>query len=72
MLQLVGGWFVSHQIQNASPAYGTFALVLGLLVWVQLGATLTILSAELNVVRARRLWPRSILPDGDEPPPRGV
>jgi len=60
-LQLVGGYFVSHQIRDATPAYGTFALVLGLLVWVHLGALLTVLSAELNVVRARRLWPRSLL-----------
>lgn len=60
VLQLVGGYFVSHQVQNASPAYGTFALVLGLLVWVQLGATLTVFSAELNTVLARRLWPRSL------------
>jgi YihY family inner membrane protein len=61
VLQLVGGYFVSQQIRNATPAYGTFALVLGLLVWIQLGATLTVLSAELNVVRARGLWPRSLL-----------
>ncbi len=60
-LQLVGGWFVAHEVRNAAPAYGTFALVLGLLVWINLGATLTVLSAELNVVRARRLWPRSLL-----------
>lgn len=60
-LQLVGGFFVSHEVRNATPAYGTFALVLGLLVWIQLGATLTVLSAELNVVRARGLWPRSLL-----------
>lgn len=59
-LQLVGGYFVSHQIRNATPAYGTFALVLGLLVWIQLGAMLTVFSAELNVVRARGLWPRSL------------
>lgn len=60
-LQLVGGYFVSHQIRNATPTYGTFALVLGLLVWVYLGAMLTVVSAELNVVRARGLWPRSLL-----------
>jgi membrane protein len=60
-LQLVGGYFVSHQIRNATPAYGTFALVLGLLVWIHLGAMLTVFSAELNVVRARGLWPRSLL-----------
>lgn len=60
-LQLVGGWFVAHEVRNATPAYGTFALVLGLLVWINLGAILTVLSAELNVVRERRLWPRSLL-----------
>jgi len=59
-LQLAGGWFVSHEVRNAAPAYGTFAVVLGLLVWINLGAVLTVLSAELNVVRARRLWPRSL------------
>jgi uncharacterized BrkB/YihY/UPF0761 family membrane protein len=62
VLQLVGGYFVSHQVEGASAAYGTFALVIGLLAWVHLGAMLTVLSAELNVVRARRLWPRSLLP----------
>jgi YihY family inner membrane protein len=62
VLQLVGGYFVSHQVKGATPAYGTFALVLGLLAWVHLGAMLTILCAELNAVRAKRLWPRSLLP----------
>ena len=65
-LQLVGGWFVSHEVRNAAPAYGTFALVLGLLVWINLGAMLTVLSAELNVVRERELWPRSLLGAGRE------
>ena len=65
-LQLVGGWFVSHEVRNATPAYGTFALVLGLLVWINLGAMLTVLSAELNVVRERELWPRSLLGAGRE------
>jgi len=65
-LQIVGGWFVAHEVRNATPAYGTFALVLGLLVWINLGATLTVLSAELNVVWERRLWPRSLLGAGRE------
>ncbi len=63
-LQLVGGWFVSHQVRNAAPVYGTFALVIGLLAWIQLGATLTVIAAELNVVRRRGLWPRPLLSDG--------
>lgn len=61
VLQLVGGWFVSHEIRNATPVYGIFALVIGLLAWIQLGAMLTVFAAELNVVWARKLWPRSLV-----------
>jgi hypothetical protein len=45
--------------------YGVFAIVLGLLFWLYLGARLTLYAAEVNVVAARRLWPRSLL----QPPP---
>jgi uncharacterized BrkB/YihY/UPF0761 family membrane protein len=41
--------------------YGFFAIVLGLMAWLYLGAEVTLYGAEVNVVRARRLWPRSIL-----------
>ncbi|HEX3735864.1 MAG TPA: YhjD/YihY/BrkB family envelope integrity protein [Solirubrobacterales bacterium] len=61
LLQLVGGWYVSHEVRNATPVYGTFALVIGLLAWIHLGAFFTVLGAEANVVRERRLWPRSLL-----------
>ncbi len=64
-LQLVGGWYLSHQVRNATPVYGTFALVIGLLAWIHLGAFFTVLGAEANVVRERRLWPRSLLPGDD-------
>lgn len=59
-LQLLGGWFLEHQVRDATPVYGTFALVIGLLAWIHLGALFTVLGAEANVVRARRLWPRSL------------
>ncbi len=64
LLQFLGGWYVSHEVRSATPVYGTFALVIGLLAWIHLGAFFTVLGAEANVVRARRLWPRSLLPDG--------
>ncbi|MBA3865437.1 MAG: YihY/virulence factor BrkB family protein [Solirubrobacterales bacterium] len=63
LLQLVGGWYISHEVRNATPVYGTFALVIGLLAWIHLGAFFTVLGAEANVVRSRRLWPRSLLAD---------
>ena len=61
ILQLVGGYFVGHQLASNS-AYGAFAVVLGLLAWFYLEAQLTLYAVELNVVRTRRLWPRSVLP----------
>ena len=62
ILQYVGGYFVSHQLAHASPIYGTFAVVIGLLAWLYLEAELTLYAVEINVVWAYRLWPRSIAP----------
>lgn len=61
VLQAVGGYFVGHQLRHAGQVYGYFASVLGLVSWIYLGAQLTLYAAEFNVVRARRLWPRSII-----------
>jgi uncharacterized BrkB/YihY/UPF0761 family membrane protein len=60
VLQWVGGWFISTRLQSASSTYGTFAIVIGLLTWFFLLGQLVLIAAELNVVRARRLWPRSL------------
>jgi YihY family inner membrane protein len=62
LLQAVGGYYVTHQLKSASQVYGTLALVIGLLSWLYLGAQLFLYSAELNVVLAKRLYPRSLLP----------
>lgn len=50
-------------MESAAATYGFFAVVIGLLTWMHLGAQLTLLAAEVNVVRARRFWPRALLPD---------
>jgi YihY family inner membrane protein len=60
-LQALGGYYVTHQLQGASEVYGTFAMVIGLLAWIFIGAQLTLLAAEVNVVRKRHLWPRSLV-----------
>lgn len=62
-LVAVGGSLVSSRVRSASDVYGTFAIVIGLLAWIYLGAQLTLLGAELNAVLAKRLWPRSLVPD---------
>ncbi len=61
ILQVAGGWYISHEVKNASAVYGTFALVIGLLAWIHLGAMFVVLGAETNVVRTRKLWPRAML-----------
>ena len=60
LLQLIGGEYVSRVILDASDVYGTFAVMFGLLVWIALLARVTLLAGEVNVVRAKRLWPRSV------------
>ena len=60
-LQALGGYFVRNQLEGATETYGTFATVIGLLAWMYLGAQVTLLAAEVNVVRKRRLWPRGIV-----------
>jgi membrane protein len=60
VLQAAGSWYVELTVDNATATYGTFALVIGLLSWFWLGAHLLLVAAEVNVVRHRRLWPRSL------------
>jgi YihY family inner membrane protein len=59
-LQLIGSWYVTRGLRNASPTYGFFAVVITLLSWLYLGSQLTLWAAEINVVRRYRLWPRSV------------
>jgi uncharacterized BrkB/YihY/UPF0761 family membrane protein len=70
ILLTVGTALVQHQLRHAQALYGQFAFVLGLMAWLFLVAQLTVYAAEFNVVRSRRLWPRSIvqppLTDADE------
>jgi membrane protein len=60
VLQLVGATYVARVIVGASDVYGTFATMFGLLVWIALLARVTLLASEINVVRSKRLWPRSL------------
>jgi YihY family inner membrane protein len=61
LLLTVGTALVQHQLRHAQPIYGQFAFVIGLMGWLNLVAQLSLYAAEVNVVRARHLWPRSIL-----------
>ena len=60
-LLAVGAAYVNWQVSGAGRVYGTFALVIGLLAWLFLAAQVALVGAEINVVRAARLWPRSLV-----------
>ena len=59
-LQRLGELYVERVIQGAESTYGTFGIVLGLLSWMYLLSRWIMLAVEVDVVRQRRLWPRSL------------
>jgi inner membrane protein YhjD len=72
ILQTVGINLMTHQLRHSSQVYGVFGFTLALLSFLSLAATLTVYSAELNVVRARHLWPRSMLAEVPTEPDKKV
>jgi uncharacterized BrkB/YihY/UPF0761 family membrane protein len=59
-LTLVAGIYVQHVVARMTGVYGPFASTIGLLAYVSLAVQLFVLATEVNVVRAKRLWPRSL------------
>jgi inner membrane protein YhjD len=60
-LQIGGAFFVGYELRGASQIYGVFGLVLGLLAYLYILSVIVVFCAEINVVRARNLWPRNLL-----------
>jgi uncharacterized BrkB/YihY/UPF0761 family membrane protein len=61
LLQLAGDAYVNHVIVKANQMNKTFALVLGLVALIYLASVVAVLGAEVNVVSARRFYPRALL-----------
>jgi len=61
LLQALGGIYVTQVLKGSSQTYGGFAGVVGLLAWLLIAAEITLMAAEVNVVLARKLWPRSLV-----------
>ncbi|HRE03180.1 MAG TPA: YihY/virulence factor BrkB family protein, partial [Ilumatobacteraceae bacterium] len=67
VLQIVGRVYITNTVSRAEDTYGTFAIVIGLLSWMFLIGQVFVIAAEVNVVRARRLWPRGLQTDSLTP-----
>jgi YihY family inner membrane protein len=61
VLQTLGVYVLDRQLEQANLIYGVFAVVIVLLSWLYLSARLLLYAAEINVVLAKRLWPRALL-----------
>jgi hypothetical protein len=56
---MVPTWSITGR--TATPRTESSRPVLGLLAWIYSGVQVTVYAAEVNVVLARRLWPRSLV-----------
>ena len=61
LLQRLGSFYVSHVVRRASEVNGVFALTLGLLALIYIAANMAMIGLQVNVVLARRLYPRALL-----------
>ncbi|GAB49516.1 YihY/virulence factor BrkB family protein [Mobilicoccus pelagius] len=61
VLQTGGSAFVTSVVARSSATNGVFAIVLGLIAWLYIGAICLVFCLETNIVYAKRLYPRSLL-----------
>ena len=61
ILQYAGAQYVSRVLIGATTMTRTFALVLGLIGFIFIGAVMAVLAMEINVVLTRHMYPRAIL-----------
>ncbi|MGB2949430.1 MAG: YihY/virulence factor BrkB family protein [Rhodococcus sp. (in: high G+C Gram-positive bacteria)] len=61
LLQAFGGAYIKYVVTRASITNGVFAVVLGVLAFMYIAAAVVVISVEINAVRVRRLYPRSLL-----------
>ncbi|YAL84279.1 YhjD/YihY/BrkB family envelope integrity protein [Dermacoccaceae bacterium W4C1] len=61
LLEALGGTLVNSVVARSSGSYGVFAVVLGLIAWIFLLSATIVVAAEINVVWARKLFPRALL-----------
>lgn len=72
LLTLVGGLYVQTVITRMTGVFGPFASTIGLLAYVSLSVQIFVLATEVNVVKARGLWPRAMTKDLAAPDRRAI
>lgn len=60
-LQTFGSAYIVQQQESAGRTFGQFASIIALMAFLFLAAQLSLLGAEISVVKSRHLWPRSLV-----------
>ncbi len=60
-MQSFGATYVAQVVNTTNDTYGVFALVLGLMAWLFVVASILVLAVEINVVLLNKLYPRALL-----------
>jgi membrane protein len=60
LITIMGTHLVATWLQGASASYGLFGVVLGLLAWIYIAASVFVVCAEIDAVLVQRLYPRSL------------
>ena len=62
LLQLAGGFIVTHDLKTYTNSYTVlFAVTLGLLAWIYLQAQILLYAIEASIVHSRRIWPIKLI-----------
>jgi membrane protein len=56
----IGTHLIATWLQGASASYGFFGIVLGLLAWIYIAASVFVVCSEIDAVLVQRLYPRSL------------
>ncbi|HET8992125.1 MAG TPA: YhjD/YihY/BrkB family envelope integrity protein [Candidatus Saccharimonadales bacterium] len=60
IIQLLGGYIISHELKHLNSLYSYFAITLGLLFWLYLQSQVIYYSIEIALVSSRKLWPKRL------------
>ena len=64
VLQLVGGFIVTHELKHYTNTYSVlFSTTLGLIAWIYLESQILLYSIEITLVASKHLWPRRLIAD---------
>lgn len=66
LLQLLGGYILTHELKTLDALYSYFALALGLIFWIYLQSQMMFYAVEVAAVKSQKYWPRSLNEPADK------